>query len=245
MPAPALSASAAPAASPVASALNPNPNPDPQLAKRPDNVPEQFWDTEKGSLKTDDLIAAYGPLAERVKAEDERLAAYPKSAAEIPFTIPDGVLGDGVKVALDENHPMLAPVRELIFNKKLDPALLGDLATLEVKRQLAEQEHFADARKKQMDALGPNATGRIDAVSRGLEAAVGPEYAKALMGGMFTAKQWEAGEAVIKAIIGQGAQPRSVNPRESQNPNHQTISDEEFNAMTPRQQLEWQRKQSN
>lgn len=222
-----------PAALPAASAPTP--------AARPENIPEQFWDTEKGSLKSEDLLAAYSPLAEKAKAEEERLAAYPKAAADIPLDIPAGALGDGVKVELDPNNPLIGPARDLIFQKKLDPALLGELAGIVVKQQLAENAHFETRKAEENQKLGPNYVARIDAVDRGIAALVGPEHAKALALGRFTAKQVEAFEAVLNAVTSQGTQPRPVNPRESQNPNPNGISDEAYDKLSPKEKLEYAR----
>lgn len=173
---------------------------------RPENVPEQFWDTEKGALKSDDLIAAYTPLAEKVKAEEDRLAAYPKAATEIPFAIPDGALGEGVKVELDENHPLIAPARELLFEEKLPPALLGKLGALVVKQQLAEAKEFETARTAQMQKLGDNAGARIDAVKTFVKKFGGPD-ADAVSEHIFTAKQYGVFETMMRAFSSQNAQP--------------------------------------
>lgn len=204
---------AAPTAPSAASSPPNQPDPanPPAPAARPENVPEQFWDAEKNSLKTDDLLKAYVPLAEKAKAEAERLAAYPKTAAELKLEIPAGALGEGVKVELDPSNPLVAPARDLIFNKKLDPALLGDLAAIYVKQQLAEQKHFEEMRGAEMKKLGDNAGARIDAVKQFITK-FGGEGAEAVSEHIFTAKQYGVFENLMKAFSSQGAAPANASP---------------------------------
>lgn len=208
--------------------MSTQPNPqapnDPQIIARPDGLPEQFWDTEKNAVKTDDLIAAYKPMAERIAAEDARLAAYPKAPTEIPFVVPEGTVPAGMKIELDENNPLIAPTRELIFNKKLDPALLGDLAGLYVKQQLAEQKELETARTAQMQKLGENAGARIDAVKTFVKKFGGPG-AEAVAEHIFTAKQYEVFETMMRAFSAQNAQPVPANSNNSDGNNPQKKSE--------------------
>lgn len=56
---------------------NPTPPEDPNkgqqegVAQRPDNVPEKFWDAEKGELRTDDLLKSYGELEKGQSQEQD------------------------------------------------------------------------------------------------------------------------------------------------------------------------------
>lgn len=204
---PAAPASPSPAATEHSAASSQPNQPNPTaVTGRPENVPEQFWDTEKNALKTDDLITAYSTQAERIAAEDARLAALPKSAKDYVLELPAGIAPEGVKIDLDENHPLLGPARELLFEEKLPPALLGKLGALVVKQQLAEAKELEAARTAQMQKLGDNAGARIDAVKTFVKQFGGPD-AEAVSEHIFTAKQYGVFETLMRAFSAQGAQP--------------------------------------
>lgn len=211
-PAAAGPAAPAPGSQPVAgtepsAALSqPQPGNPAPITGRPETVPEQFWDPEKNTIKAEELVKAYMPLAEQRAAEEARLAAYPKAAKDIPLVIPDGIAPKGVKIELDETNPLVEPARELIFAKKLDPELLNDFAGIFVKQQLTEQKELETARTAQMQKLGDNAGARIDAVKTFIKKFGGPD-AEAVSEHIFTAKQYGVYEKLMQAFSAQNAQP--------------------------------------
>lgn len=52
-----------------------------QPSARPDNVPEKFWDAEKGALNADALLASYGELEKKLGAG---ATAAPESGTTLP-----------------------------------------------------------------------------------------------------------------------------------------------------------------
>jgi hypothetical protein len=98
---------ASPAGSPAA---QPAPGGSVEAPKRPDGLPEKFWNPEKGVL-TDELVK---DVATRHAAEAARAKETPAGAehykAELP---PDFVIPAGIAFKVDENDPQLAFGREL------------------------------------------------------------------------------------------------------------------------------------
>lgn len=47
---------------------------DNQVAQRPDNVPEKFWDAEKGELKVDDVLKSYTEMEKKMSQTDDKSA---------------------------------------------------------------------------------------------------------------------------------------------------------------------------
>lgn len=109
-PAPAGSGDGTPASSAPAPASSPASNP----AERPPNVPEKFWDPERGAIRIDALLTSYGELEKHLggvhaKVRDEVLSELHRGRPETPdayaLTLADGqTLPDGL-VLLHEKPP--------------------------------------------------------------------------------------------------------------------------------------------
>lgn len=53
-----------------------------QVAQRPDNIPEKFWDAEKGTIRTDALLQSYGELEKRLGKPAEPAQQSEEPAAQ-------------------------------------------------------------------------------------------------------------------------------------------------------------------
>jgi hypothetical protein len=69
-----------------------------EIIFKPDNVPDDFWDDEKKSLKTDDLLKSYSELDKRAKGLREKLSKGMQNVPDDPkgyeFQMEEQVLKD-------------------------------------------------------------------------------------------------------------------------------------------------------
>jgi hypothetical protein len=148
-------------------------------------------------------------LMERKSLEDSRRATAPKDAAGYELKLPENFeLPPGVaefKWNLDDplSSAILGSAKQFAFEHGLDQAGFSKMMALYASHQLSEQARFAEVQRQQLEKLGPNAAGRVDAVATWLQAMAGPK-AEALRRSMFTADQVTAFETLMRNYIGQG-----------------------------------------
>jgi hypothetical protein len=98
-----------------------------QPPARPDDVPEKFWDSEKGAVRTDLVLKSYGDLekkltggkgldalTEEIKTglEAERLKSRPEKPDGYKLQVPEGAVPEGVQFDFDDKHPLVGWWRE-------------------------------------------------------------------------------------------------------------------------------------
>lgn len=114
-----------------------NPAPDtaaaPAAGARPDNVPEKFWDAEKGALNTDALLESYKALESKQGGPKVDETPAPKDPAAPKLEIPEG--------ATDSEA-----VDAVVTKAGLDPIKLGE--------KIARQGKLDDADYVAIEALG-------------------------------------------------------------------------------------------
>lgn len=165
---------------------------------RPDSVPAEFWDDEKG-LKADEFGKAFAELTTsftdlKTKA-DERASDTPTEAAGYAVDVAALELPEGVE--LDENDPALKAARELAFEKKFTKTEFQSLIGFEVQRQIAERTAYNNRLAEERAKLGADAARRIDAVTNSLVGRLG-EKGRALLPLMATAAAVEAFETLLR-----------------------------------------------
>lgn len=211
-----------------------------QPPARPDYLPENLWDAEKG-FKSEDFNALVARDAER-QAE---LAQVPETAdkyeAKLPhdFKIEGMELADG-ESALDENDPRIAGLRELAHANKWSQSQFEGVLALGVQMDFAEGQRLQEAQNRQVDLLGAKGKERVGAVKSWVSAKLPADQAEAILGTLYTAKQIEAMEAIMR--MNRGTVPGT--PGAARQIGRTEISDEEYNKMSTSERINYARQQS-
>ena len=120
----------------------------PEVPKRPDNVPEKFWDAERGAVNTEALLKSYGELetaqaqpakpGEQKPAEGEQAAADAVKAAKLDMS------------ALSQEFASTGALSEASYKALADAGYDQDL----VNGYIAGQQAIAAQRESEGYALG-------------------------------------------------------------------------------------------
>ncbi|MBB3313640.1 hypothetical protein FHT78_005434 [Rhizobium sp. BK196] len=209
---------------------------------RPDYIPENFWDPDKG-FKADDFNALVAFKAEH----DANAAQVPEKAdgyvVALPkdFQLPEGYeLPEGQESPIDENDPRIGAAREYAHANGFSQAQFEGLIALGAQMDIAETTALKEAATKQRAALGDKADQRINAVTTWLGAKLGGEFAQALAPMMFTAKQIQAFEAIMR--LNRSGVPG--NPGAGRDGGKQELSDAEYEKMSPAERINYARQAS-
>ena len=167
--------------------------------ERPDWLPEEFFDAEKGP-QYDKLTGELTGLRAFKAERDSELATVPDDLSGYEAALPDGFeLPEGFEFKLADDDPVLEPARAFAKKHALSPAAFKELVGLAAHREIAQHKELAELASKQMEALGSKAAARVDAVQGWLKAKVGEDAAGQLNAMMFTAGQVQAFEKLIGA----------------------------------------------
>jgi hypothetical protein len=215
---------------------------DAQKPERPDYIPENFWDAEKG-FKSDDLNALVAFKAEH----DANLAQVPESAdkyeVKLPkdFKLPDGFkLPEGQETVIDANDPRVEAARAYAHANQFSQSQFEGLIALGAQADIAEMTKLSAAVEEQRTQLGSKSQERINAVTSWLGAKLGGELANALAPMMFTAKSVEAFEAIMR--LNRGDVPGT--PGAGRDAGRTEVSDEEYAKMSPVEKINYARQHS-
>ena len=130
------------------------PAPPAQKAEKPKDLPDTYWDAEKGAVKTDDLIKAANDLAASKKDVITDLAAV-----KLTPTVVKDYYGKDIK--LDAEAPIVKAMLGLAKEEGLRAGTANKLVDLVLQAQVASQE--ADA--KEFAKIGDNAEARFKAAA--------------------------------------------------------------------------------
>lgn len=215
---------------------------EPSKLERPDYIPENFWDAEKG-FKSDDLNALVAFKAEH----DANLAQVPESAdkyeVKLPkdFKLPDGFkLPEGQETIIDANDPRVEAARAYAHANQFSQSQFEGLIALGAQADIAEMTKLSTAVEEQRTQLGSKSQERINAVTSWLSAKLGGELANALAPMMFTAKSVEAFEAIMR--LNRGDVPGT--PGAGRDAGRTEVSDEEYAKMSPVEKINYARQHS-
>lgn len=149
------------------------------LPVRPEQLPEQYWDADKGAVKVSDLLKDH--LALKTEVETAR-ADVPESADGYELKVSDAVeLPDGYALDIDKDSPFAKEIFAAAHQHKMPRAAVQSLVDAEARRQIAEQQAAVDQYVTDKGALGENADKRIEAVTNWVAANVSSKNAEALM----------------------------------------------------------------
>ena len=195
-------------------------------------VPETFR-TEDGKPDGGAFRSAYDELAAAKAIADEAAAAFPKTADEYPFAVPEDLkdlLPEGFEPPEDfklelTDDPDLPSLKALLHKHKVPPAAAEELANMLAAREIRGLHEAGKAHHEELQKLGANAQSRIDAVKRSVGAKVPQAEADALMADLTSADAIRAMEKVLTS----GA------PRPHTAASEQTA---DLSKMTPLQKIE-------
>jgi hypothetical protein len=194
-----------PASTPAPPAVTPN------AVAKPEKLDAKYWDTEKSTIKLDDLVGELTTL-QGFKAEaDIRALGVPKDGAYkldlSGFTPPEGV-----EIKIDENHGLMKPAREFAAKHGLTAEAFNELGKIYAAHEAERTVSFNREIEAEREKLGANGAQRIGAVKTALAGRIG-EKAKALIAGMVTAEQTEAYEALLRTMVSTGPAPTPPAPK--------------------------------
>lgn len=230
--------------SPSPASPEPNGGLTPSIGTKPDGLPEQFWDPTAG-LKTADMVAEFQRLSEFEQQQTAALGEFPAKADDagkyytLPENlVPEGVtLPDGVEVTIDENNPLIAPIRDLMFKNKIPAPVFHDLVRAYVGQQIAESNAMRAALGEEKKKLGARGPDRVAAVDTFLKSTIGPELAGVLTAQAYSAKFVEALETLQAKMSAQGNviplhQKRDDTPPETPKPLHERLATSMWPSMS-------------
>ena len=211
-----------------------------QKPVRPEYIPENFWDADKG-FKADDLNALVALKAE----QDSRAASVPPSKDEYKVALPAEFKIEGLEIKegespIDENDPRISFARDFAHSQGFTQPQFEGLIALGVQMDIAEQTSLNEAFKAQAEALGGKGKERVEAVTNWLGAKLGGEAAAALAPMIMTAKQVQAFERIMQ--LNRGAVPG--NPGAGRDTGKADISDEEYAKMSSTEKINYARQNS-
>lgn len=212
-----------------------------QKLQRPDYIPETWWDADKG-FKTEDFNALVAFKAEH----DANRAQVPekpdgyKPALPKSFKLPEGIEMPEGESLIDENDPRIVAARDFAHSKGMSQADFEELIAFGVNLDINEQTSMKEAVTKQKELLGAKAEERIGAVKTWVAAKLPADQAEALTSMMFTAKQIEAFEALMR--LNRGAVPG--NPGAGRDSGKTELSDEEWSRMSASERINYARQNS-
>jgi hypothetical protein len=181
-------------------------------------------------------------LMERKGIEDSRKATMPASAQAYELKLPENFeLPPGVaefKWNLDDplSSALLGSAKQFAFENGLDQGGFSRMMALYASHQLSEQARFAQVQRQQLEQLGPNAAGRVDAVATWLQAMAGPK-AESLRRSMFLADQVTAFETLMRNFVGQGVHGNVGAARDGGPETPGKLSDEDYGRLSYHEKL--------
>jgi hypothetical protein len=169
----------------------------------------------------------------KFKGETElRRAAVPADPSQYKIELPkDLVMPAGVEWRFNEADPALAAARSWSHAQGLSQDQFSSLLGQYVSMEALKESTYRGAMKRELDALGANATMRVTALQTWLDGLVGPDIAKHMKAGMFSARIVEGYELMAKKFSSQGVASFRQDGRE---PGGQPgrVSEAEYDAMS-------------
>lgn len=181
-------------------------------------IPEQFKKDDGFDLAS--FRQTYDDLSAFKAAEDDRMAALPKEAAEYEFFLPeDHAFPEGfnpellattdeegnrlefdASKMLDANDPDIPAVQEILKELGAPKEAMGKIASIMVNREIRQTMKAMEQAGEEKKSLGPDADNRINTVTRTLNARLPKEQATAIADSITSADALRGLEALMKKI---------------------------------------------
>lgn len=102
---------------------------------RPDNVPEKFWDAEKGAVNVDAVLKSYGELEKSLTKAKEK----PKAPDNYEYTTPEKLREEfGIKETIDENDPYFSKYKEFAKEQGMSQEQFSNFVNFYLEMELGE-----------------------------------------------------------------------------------------------------------
>lgn len=171
-------------------------------------VPEAFVKDGKPDLEA--FKAHYADLSKAPEIPEAYEYAIP---ADLKF---DG-LPEGMIIAIDAKDPVMAPLFEdltgILKGMKAPAESAQQITGLLAKYEAAKFTQALAVQQAEMDTLGPQATARIEAVTRTMETLLSADQVKALQG---ATKSAHALQALEKLLGPRGLTPPTPIPQQNE-----------------------------
>lgn len=184
--------------------------------KRPDYVPEKFWDAENASLREEAAMKSYAEMEKNFKLGKHK----PPEGGKYDLSFADG------KVAPDD--PVMGTYTEWAQKHGLSQAAFEELASKVVEQGAQLQQQSQLSRKAELQKLGPQAGAIIDSMT---------DWARGFVrSGVWTQEDWEEFKVMGGTAAGMRALMRLRESYEGHVPLKETLpqdvgmSDEELHA---------------
>lgn len=184
--------------------------------------------------------AALDAMLERQGAEDLKKATLPPSPDKYELKLPENfTLPGGIKeFSFNAADPGLAAVRNLAHAKGWSQADLSDVLGVYAGHVAQQSADLANAQAAEIAKIGPNAPQRVDAVDRFIRSQMGDADASVILRTMVSDAQLRFYEKLITRFVNQGGGNFSSGRREAEPTG---LSDEQWNAMSYSQKLDYSR----
>lgn len=154
---------------------------------KPEDLPDELWDEENGTIKTNELYNSWKKAEDRVKGLRTKLARGegnpPKSVEEYKLEFSDED-NEVLSSVITEGDPLLEKLKEVCFNNKISnigyQSIVKDMGLFlsEKASDVAEGKHLTEEQREELTRqeykkIGDNAPAVIRAVTewgRGLNA---------------------------------------------------------------------------
>jgi hypothetical protein len=188
-----------------------------------------------------DIMAAKG-------AEAAKKATLPSSSDGYTLDLPqDFVMPQGQQFQWDLNNPVVGPllqqVKHFAFEAGLSQPQFSKLLSFYAASVVSENSKIAEARSAELNRLGATGPQRIDAITTWLRGAVGDKSAAAISRMMFTADFLEGLEKLATRMINGHGSTFTQAGREPTDARG-LWSEEQYQAATPAQRLDYARAHS-
>jgi len=213
-----------------------------QAAKRPDWVPESYWDATKNEAKGADFRRAFDELSAFKAADESRRLSLPQKPEDYKIALPqDFKPPEGVEMKFNEADPALKSAREAAKEMGLTQDQFSKLLGVYAGNRVTELQQFKAAKEGEIAKLGTTGPARIDAVLTWAKAFFGEGEAKEFANELWTAGAVQRWEKIIQRVSSQHGSNFSQAHRNVDEPQGK-VSEEQFQKMTSAERLDYTRR---
>lgn len=102
---------------------------------RPDNVPEKFWDPDKATVRTDDLLKSYTELEKSLSKAKEK----PKAPDNYDYKVPEKLRNDyGLNETISEDDPYFAGYKKFAKEQGLSQEQFSNFVDFYLDMELSQ-----------------------------------------------------------------------------------------------------------
>lgn len=151
-------------------------------------------------------------IAEQAKAYTElssKFGAFTGAPESYELAVSEELAEMGVEFKSDD--PMVEAAIQFAKDSNMSQDGLNGMLNLYAQQQVAEQKANEEYRATQLDALGPNATARVENISQWASKNLDPETVAGLEGMATSAESVKAIERLISMTRGQPVNPSDAN----------------------------------